>query len=83
MACSNRFIKKCAGKVKHKNMLSAEYVRDNNPQDKNANIYECECGYYHIGTLVRDKSTKPKRERKIKGNNEHKRKYKTVRKFRY
>jgi hypothetical protein len=83
MAFSNKFIKGCAGKVKHEFISSAEYVLANNPEDKNANIYKCQCGYYHIGTLQKDKSTKPKRKRKSKENNEHKRKYKNVRKFKY
>lgn len=83
MACSTRFIKKCAGKVKHKYISSAEYVLNNNPQEKSASIYKCDCGYFHIGTLDKNKSSKPKRERKRKDNNEHKRKYKAVRKFKY
>lgn len=85
MACSTRFIKSCAGKVKHKTLLGAEYARDSNPQNKDANVYQCiECGFYHIGTLDKKKSKKLRlNHRQQKGNNEHKRKYNYVRKFKY
>lgn len=85
MACSNKFIKGCAGKSKYKTYMIAEYVFNNSTTDKNAEIYECSCGYFHIGTQAKNKSKKVKEinNRKQKGNNEHKRKYKNVRKFKY
>ena len=85
MACSTRFIKSCAGKVAHKTLLGAEYALKHNTTDRNAQIYPCdECGCFHIGTMANKKSKKQKLDRKkAKGNNEHKRKYKSVRKFRY
>ena len=85
MACSTRFLKSCAGKVQHKTYLGAEYSLKNDTNNKNAQIYPCDqCGFFHIGTLVVNKSTKIKLDhKKQKGNNEHKRKYKSVRKFKY
>lgn len=85
MACSTRFIKSCAGKVQHKTLLGAEYALKTNANDRNAQIYPCDqCGFFHIGTLANKKSKKIKLDhKKQKGNNEHKRKYKSVRKFRY
>lgn len=85
MACSTRFIKSCAGKVQHKSFLGAEYALANNSNNKNAAIYTCkECGFFHIGTPAKNKSKKVKLDhKKQKGNNEHKRKYKSVKKFKY
>jgi hypothetical protein len=84
MPCSTRFIKSCAGKVKHKTILGAEYALAENRQNKNASVYKCkECDFFHIGTSATKKSKKLKLDHKQKGNNEHKRKYKTVKKFKY
>jgi hypothetical protein len=83
MACSNRFLHKCAGKIKHKTLLGAQYALDNNPNAKNANIYKCDCGFFHIGTPHKKKSKKIRLDRKANDNNEHKKKYKNVRKFKY
>lgn len=84
MSCSIRFIKSCAGKVQHKTILGAEYALSTNRNNKNATIYKCkECGFFHIGTPAKNKSKKLKLDYKQKGNNEHKRKYKSVKKFRY
>lgn len=84
MPCSTRFIKGCAGKVKHKEFLGADYALSENRQNKNAEVYKCkECGFFHIGTSANKKSKILKIDNKTKGNNEHKRKYKNVRKFKY
>lgn len=84
MAIDYSFLKRCAGKIKHKTKLGAEYALSVNVNNKNANIYKCkDCGFFHIGTPAKNKSKKIKLDKKQKGNNEHKRKYKTVRKFRY
>jgi hypothetical protein len=63
--------------------MIAEYVLTHSSSDKNAEIYECQCGFFHIGTLQKNKSKKIKINIKLKGNNEHKRKYKNIRKFKY
>lgn len=84
MPCSDKYLKGCAGKAKHASFMIAEYVLNNSSVDKNAEIYECRCGFFHIGTRAKNKSKKLKTgNKKIKGNNEHKRKYRNVRKFKY
>jgi hypothetical protein len=77
-------MKECAGKVQHKNKLSAEYALENSNTSKKANIYKCRiCKFYHIGTLSKNKSKKIRLTKKAIDNNEHKKKYRKVRKFKY
>lgn len=84
MACSTRFIKGCAGKVKHKTSLGAEYALSENRQNKNAEVYKCtECGFFHIGTQAKKKSKILKIDIRQKDDNGHNRKYKTIRKMKY
>lgn len=79
---SNSFIKQCAGKVKHKSLLGAEYAFANNSQNQNANIYKCKyCLDFHIGTRALQK--KKTITKKQKGEDECKRKLRKVKKFRY
>lgn len=75
MPCPDGFLKGCAGKVKHKTYLGAEYARNENHNSKNSSIYKCKyCSSYHIGTT---KSKKHKLKLKPKGDGEqHKRKHK-------
>lgn len=84
MPVSSSFLKGCAGKVKHKTYLGAEYALDNNRQNKNAQIYKCkECKHFHIGTFAKKKSKILKIDIRKKENKEHKRKYKSIRKMKY
>jgi hypothetical protein len=47
-----KWLAMCAGKVKHKSMVSAELVLKIN-SNKDQVIYECEfCKDYHIGKLL-------------------------------
>lgn len=78
----NSFMRQCAGKVKHKNLISAEYALNNSTQYQNATIYKCRyCGEFHIGTRI-DKKSKTV-TKKSKGKNEYKRELRKVKKFRY
>lgn len=84
MACSERFLKGCAGKVQHKTFLGAEASMMLHTQNRNATIYPCEeCGFFHIGTPAKKKSKRVRQDKKQKANNEHKKKYKNVKKFKY
>lgn len=81
---STRFLNGCAGKIQHKAYIAAEYALENNQQNKNASIYKCkECSFFHIGTIAKKKSKKPRVKNVQKVNNEHKKKYKTVKKMKY
>ena len=81
---TKRFLHGCAGKVKHKSFLGAEYALMDNPNNTNAEIYECtECKYWHIGTLANKKRKNPKTVSRTKENNEHKKKHKSFRKMKY
>jgi hypothetical protein len=82
---TTKFMNGCAGKVQHRTFLGAEYALDHNRQNKNADIYKCkECGFFHIGTQKKNKSKKRIRfKNPEKVNNEHKKKYKSVKKMKY
>lgn len=49
----------CAGKVQHKEYLSAEFYLQNINSEIGANIYKCDCcGFFHIGTKKSKKQNK-------------------------
>lgn len=52
-----RYLFGCAGKVRHKTLISAEFALSHDHiSDSNSEIYECQfCGFMHIGTLWEDK----------------------------
>lgn len=81
MACTNDFMKGCAGKMQHKTRLSANYFLEHEHSDGLSAVYKCKiCGKFHIGTIntiTGKKTTKPK-----KRNNEEQHKNKH-RKFKY
>lgn len=70
-----KYLHGCAGKVKHKSRLSAEYFINNRHSKEDAEIYQCEeCGSFHIGSSRNSKS-----KIKIKksfDNEQHKNKHK-------
>lgn len=79
-----RFLHGCAGKVKHKSFLGAEYALSDNPNNTNADIYKCgECGFYHIGTKAHKKKNSPKVKSKKKEDNGHNKKYRNIKKMKY
>lgn len=70
------FLKGCAGKVQHKNRLSAEYFLENKHSVTNSEIYTCDvCGFFHIGTIDNKNKTEIKNKNKP-DNDQHKRKHK-------
>lgn len=45
------FLKSCAGKIKHKSLLAAQYFLDEYHTDELAEIYTCRCCHsFHIGS---------------------------------
>ena len=73
---NNKFTKGCAGKVQHKNRLSAEYFLHSNHSSTNSDIYECDiCGFLHIGTSENKNKIRIKTKRQP-DNEHHKRKHK-------
>ncbi len=75
------FLKGCAGKVQHKTQLSAEFYLHNINSEKHAEIYNCtQCGFFHIGTIDKNKTKKPIRNNILNWENEYKIR---VRKMRY
>lgn len=52
-----RYLFGCAGKVKHKTMISAEFALiHDHINESNCEIYICQfCGFLHIGTLWEEK----------------------------
>lgn len=77
MACTEDFMKGCAGKMQHKTRLSANYFLHNEHSDATAKVYKCKiCSKFHIGgdNKIREKKTiKPK---KRVNEEQHKRKHK-------
>lgn len=69
-----KYLHGCAGKVKHKSRLSAEYFINNRNSKEDAEIYKCECGGFHIGSS-RDSKSKVK-IKKLFDNEQHKNKHK-------
>ena len=81
---NKRFMHGCAGKVKHKCFLGAEYALSDNPNNTNADIYRCgECGFFHIGTRANKKKNNPKLKVRNKEDNGHNKKYRTIKKMKY
>lgn len=70
------FLKGCAGKVQHKNKLSAEYFLENKHSVSNSEIYTCDvCGFFHIGTIDNKSKIEIKNKNKP-DNDQHKKKHK-------
>lgn len=83
MSCDAAFLKQCAGKIKHKSILGAEYALSINRHGKNAQVYKCNiCFDYHIGTRAKNKS-KNLKIKTSKGKDEYKRARRKVKRFRY
>lgn len=78
MACTDSFMKGCAGKTQHKTKLSANYFLQNEHSDGASEVYKCKiCGRFHIGKSKKNtresKTVKPK---KRVNEEQHKRKHK-------
>ena len=77
MACTNKFLKGCAGKLKHKTWFAADYFLKNEHADPAAQIYKCQCGFFHIGSRKNKKGKKIIKHKKRESNEQqHKRKHK-------
>ena len=76
MACTNDFMRGCAGKIKHTTWLSASYFLENEHSDPGARIYKCKCGGFHIGSRKANDGKKVIINKKKGNDQEHKRKHK-------
>jgi hypothetical protein len=75
MGCDNKFMKGCAGKIKHTNWLAANYFLENEHADPAALIYKCKCGSFHIGSRL-NSGKKIIKHKKRENEQQHKRKHK-------
>jgi hypothetical protein len=76
MGCNSDFMKGCAGKIKHKTWLAANYFLENEHSDPAAIIYECKCGSFHIGSRKLNSGKKIIKHKKKGNEQQHKRKHK-------